>query len=136
MREASIFALGAERQRRTRIDSQKASSTRVARMAKGRPGSVGLAGVIGNERPIMGWDKTSVSQIAATIRTGGRMWDRQRLGRHDQHVDGIQRHRDQHFQPLEIDSVTWMGEAVVPDLLKTAWQDMLPGTDRRLVGGG
>jgi hypothetical protein len=29
-----------------------------------------------------------------------------------------------------------MGEAKVPHLLKTAWQDMLPGTDRRLVGGG
>ena len=45
MREASIFALGAERQRGTRIDSQKASSTRVARTAKGRPGSVQVSSV-------------------------------------------------------------------------------------------
>ena len=56
-------------------------------------GFVCLAGVRGSEWPIWRWDETDASQSPATIRTGRTMCDRQRLGRHDQHVDGIQSHR-------------------------------------------
>ena len=90
---------------------------------------------MGNAGPLRGGEKTHVDQLAARLRTGRPVRDGQGLGRDDQHVDQLQGDRDQHLQPLVIDLLPRMGEAVVPDLLKAAGQDMLQEPPEELFGG-
>ncbi len=62
---------------------------------------------------------------AAAIRTGRGVLDRQRLGSHGQDVHQVERHGDQHGQPIAIDLTARMGESVMADFLKAARQDVL-----------
>jgi hypothetical protein len=78
--------------------------------------------------------KTEVGHRLAAMGTTGSPGNRQRFGGDQQYVNEGQRGRHQHFEPLDVDSPSRMGEAVVTDFLKAGGQHVLEKPPDELVG--
>ena len=104
------------------------------RAVRGCPSWLGSTAIMDDHGVWPSGHKTQEGHRLAALRTGRSPGNRQRFGGYQQHVYDGQGGGHQHFQPLEVDPLAGMGEAVVPDLLKAAGQHVLQEPPDERVG--